>query len=149
MSGWGRSVAVTLCAGLGAALGAAARLGLALRMVEDDGALLPLATLAANVGGSALIGLYAALTRPDGPWAGAGPAQRAFVATGFCGGFTTFSIFSLDVIQRALGGQPVAAGVFALSSLILWLAAARVGYGIGLGFGARSPMRRPTRRPAR
>lgn len=137
MRAWWKEVAVTLSAALGAGIGAVARLGLALHLAADDGRLLTLATLAANVGGSLLIGLYAALTRPEGPWAKAGPLQRAFVATGLCGGFTTFSIFSLDVAQRLAAGQPVAAATLAVASLILWLAAVRVGYGVGLRFSRR------------
>jgi CrcB protein len=60
-------------------------------------------TLTVNVAWSFLIWLYATLTEPDGrPMAG--PAARQFVLAGFCGGFTTFSIFSLENLLLAESG---------------------------------------------
>jgi fluoride exporter len=83
--------------GVGSALGALARYLCTLAMVALLGPAFPWGTLAVNVLGSFLIGLYATVTEPDGRLR-ASPAQRQFVIAGFCGGFTTFSIFSLETL---------------------------------------------------
>lgn len=76
--------------GAGGTLGSGARIAvsLAAQDLTDQGAIA--ATLATNALGSALIGWLAARA----PGAGA----RAFWMTGFCGGFTTFSLLSFEML---------------------------------------------------
>jgi CrcB protein len=78
------------------------------------GAGFPWGTLAVNVLGSALVGLAAGL--------GASGDARLLLVTGFLGGFTTFSAFSLDAVGLA-GRSPLLAGLYVLGSVGLGLAA--------------------------
>ncbi len=84
----------------------------------------PWGTLAVNVVGSALLGAFLAVERsserPDPLW-------RALVGAGFCGSFTTFSTFALDVHALASRRElPLAAGYVA-ATLAAGLAAAWIG----------------------
>jgi fluoride exporter len=81
----------------GSALGALARFLCSLALTGLLGPAFPWGTLAVNGLGSFLIGLYATVSEPGGRLR-AGPAWRHFVIAGFCGGFTTFSIFSLETL---------------------------------------------------
>jgi CrcB protein len=65
---------------------------------------LPWGTLFVNVTGSFAIGLYATLTGPEGRLL-AGSRQRQFVMTGICGGYTTFSVFSLETFRLLQAGD--------------------------------------------
>jgi long-chain acyl-CoA synthetase len=66
----------------------------------------PWGTILINVVGSFVIGLYAALTASEGRFA-ANPDARAFVMAGICGGYTTFSSFSLQTLDLARDGKLV------------------------------------------
>jgi fluoride exporter len=85
----------------------------------------PLATWLANVIGCFLIGLLA------GYWLHEPPDQtqmlRAFFITGFCGGFTTFSAFSLEAIQLIKSGQILLAFAYVFSTVLVCLLATFVG----------------------
>src|SRR5215212_2146640 len=75
----------------------------------------PWATFLINVSGSVVLGLVAAayLGHPD-------PARRnwyLFLGTGFCGGFTTFSTFSLETLELVRDGRPWTATAYALGSV--------------------------------
>jgi CrcB protein len=87
----------------------------------------PWGTLLVNAAGSWLIGLYATLTGPEGRYP-AGPVAGQFVAAGFCGGFTTFSIFSLESIRLLEAGAHGLAGAYVLASVVLWLLAVLAGH---------------------
>jgi fluoride exporter len=117
-----------LAVGLGSALGGTARWLLSEGMFAWLGGGFPWGTLAVNVAGSFLIGAFAALTGPDGRWL-VGPRRRHFFMTGVCGGFTTFSIFSLETIQLLQAGHPGSAAYLTVS-LAAWLAAAWAGHAL-------------------
>jgi CrcB protein len=115
---------------LGSALGALARYLLSLGLLAWFGAGFPLGTLVVNVAGSFLIGLYATLSEPGGRLP-ASPATRLFVLAGFCGGFTTFSIFSLETLFLIESRAFHLAALNLSASVILWLAAVWLGWRIG------------------
>lgn len=116
--------------GAGSALGALARFLCSVALVALLGPGFPWGTLAVNVLGSFLIGLYASLSGPGGRLPGT-PIQRQFVITGFCGGFTTFSIFSLETLLLLEGQAWALAAINIVASLVLWLVAVWTGARIG------------------
>lgn len=81
----------------------------------------PLGTLFVNVTGSFAIGLCAAAMPADRP------LQRLFLMTGVCGGYTTFSAFSLETLRLLQGGEGVLAAANMGFSLFAWLAAVWAG----------------------
>jgi CrcB protein len=80
-----------------------------------------------NVLGSFVIGLFAAMTAPDGRLL-VGPAGRQFVMTGICGGFTTFSAMSLDTFILLLQADVPRAALYLVLVVALSLVAAWVGH---------------------
>lgn len=87
----------------------------------------PWGTLVVNVAGSFLIGFFASLTGPEGRFV-AGPRLNHFFMTGLCGGFTTFSAFSLQTLTLARDGHPLHAGLNVLGSVALCLLAVWIGH---------------------
>ena len=130
-----RWVAVRSAALLYAAVAAGSVIGGLLRalasLVIDAYAPSPLhlGTLFVNVTGSFVIGFYAALTRPEGRLL-AGPRQRQFVMTGICGGYTTFSAFSLETLRLIQAGNLAEAGLGIGVSIVTWLAAVWLGHAL-------------------
>jgi CrcB protein len=118
---------------LGSALGAVTRYLCSLAVVALAGTVFPWATLLVNVVGSFLIGLFAAVTAPDGRFL-VGPAARQFVMAGFCGGFTTFSVFSLETLLLIDGNRFGLAVLYVGASLLLWLFAVWLGHALGARF---------------
>lgn len=84
----------------------------------------PIGTLTVNVLGSLLIGIaYVVLVEKI-----AAPSEwRLFFITGLLGGFTTFSAFSLEVLQLWQGGHVLNAFAYALGSVAVCLLAVFVG----------------------
>jgi fluoride exporter len=128
MPGGGR---LLLAVALGGALGSVARFLVAIGLVQLLGPGFAWGTLAVNVLGSFLIGLYATLTEPGGRLL-ASPAARQFVLAGFCGGFTTFSIFSLETLLLVEAGRLALAGLTVGLSVVFWLLAVWMGYRLGV-----------------
>jgi CrcB protein len=114
---------------LGSALGGIARFwvsGIAARLAGET---FPWGTIAINVVGSFVIGFFATLTGPDGRWFVSSTA-RQFVMVGICGGFTTFSSFSLQTLNLAKDGEWVQAAGNIGGSVVLCLAAVCAGYAL-------------------
>lgn len=111
----------------GGALGSVARYLCGLAALHLFGPAFPLGTLGVNVAGSCLIGFYATLTEPDGRLF-VSPTMRQGVMGGFCGGFTTFSVFSLESIRLLEAGQEMAAAAYVLVSAATWLTAVWLGH---------------------
>ena len=112
---------------LGGALGSAARYactGLAARFIGDT---FPWGTMMVNVAGSAFIGLFAGLTGSDGRLLIA-PVARQFVMVGICGGFTTFSSFSLETLNLARDGQWMRVAVNVVGSVVMCLIGVWLGH---------------------
>ncbi len=110
---------------LGAILGGLARYFVSLAL--DTGPGFPWATLFINATGSLIIGFYATLTGPDGRVL-ARPEHRQFVMTGFCGGYTTFSTFSLETFRLLHAGAKYTALAYIGASVICWLTAVWLGH---------------------
>src|SRR2546430_7125431 len=85
---------------LGGALGTGARFWASGFVAKTAGELFPLGTLVVNVTGSFAIGFFAAFTDPEGPLL-VSPRLRQFFMIGVCGGYTTFSSFSLQTLDLA------------------------------------------------
>ena len=116
---------------LGGALGSVARYWASGFVAQRFGEFFPYGTLAVNVSGSLLIGFFAALTDPEGRfWVN--PAFRQFVMIGICGGYTTFSSFSLQTLNLARNGEWLAAGANAVASFVACLFAVWLGHVIAL-----------------
>ena len=108
---------------IGGGLGAVARHGVNRAGLAAMGPGFPWWTLTVNVAGSFAIGLLAGLF-------GAletGHHARLFLITGFLGGFTTFSAFSLDALTLWERGAGLQSGLYVLGSVILSLIAAALG----------------------
>jgi CrcB protein len=97
-----------------------ARFWLGIAVLELAGARFPWGTLLINVLGSFVIGWFDVLTGEFGSWSVPGDA-RAFVLVGLCGGFTTFSSFSLQTMQLLQGGEVLRAGAYIVGSVVLCL----------------------------
>lgn len=114
---------------VGSMLGGLARYGCGLLAAAWWGAAFPWGTLFINILGSLVIGGFATLTGPDGRIY-VGPLGRQFVMVGLCGGYTTFSSFSLETLQLLQRGETFAAVGYILLSLVLGLFAVWLGHAL-------------------
>jgi CrcB protein len=112
---------------IGGALGSVTRFWMSGTIASRFGETFPVGTLVINVLGSLLIGFAAGLNAPDGRSL-ISPAARQFVMIGFCGGYTTFSSFSLQTLKLMQDRQWLYAGGNILLSVTLCL------IGVWLGF---------------
>jgi len=112
---------------VGSALGGVARYwcsGIAARLIGET---FPWGTLIVNVIGSFVIGFFFTLTGPDGR-VFVGSTARQFVMIGLCGGYTTFSSFSIQTLELMHDGEWMQAGANAVASVALCIAAVWLGY---------------------
>jgi CrcB protein len=112
---------------VGGALGTIGRYWLSGVVANLAGETFPWGTLVINVFGSFVIGFFAALTGPDGR-VFVGSNARQFVMIGLCGGFTTFSSFSLQTLNLMNDGEWFRAGGNVVLSVALCLIAVWVGF---------------------
>ncbi|WP_108503157.1 fluoride efflux transporter FluC [Paracoccus indicus] len=115
---------------IGGALGATGRFAV-YRMIPPHWAALGLATGLVNIAGSFLMGLLAALFAHR-----VGNAYAPLLLTGFLGGFTTFSAFSLDVLTMWEKGQGGIALAYVAGTVLLSLVAVVAGLALGRGIWA-------------
>jgi CrcB protein len=112
---------------IGAALGGVSRYYLASMIQHRVGSTFPWGTLVVNVSGSLLLGflLRYAIATPS-----FSAEVRALLTTGFCGGYTTFSTYSYETATLLEDGQYTRAGVYALGSMVVALAATIGGFAL-------------------
>jgi CrcB protein len=113
---------------LGSALGGAARYGVGLWTAATLGDAFPWGTLIVNVVGSFVIGLV------SGPAWSLSNEARLFLTVGVCGGFTTFSAFSIQTVALIQGGQWLAVAANVAGSVALCLIAVWAGVAVGAAF---------------
>jgi fluoride exporter len=111
---------------IGGALGTTARFWLSGVVARSVGETFPWGTLTINVTGSFVIGFFGALTGPDGRLF-VGSTARRFVMIGICGGYTTFSSFSLQTLNLMNDGEWFRAGANMGLSVLLCMIAVWVG----------------------
>jgi CrcB protein len=120
---------------IGSALGGMARYwcsGLAADLIGET---FPWGTLIVNVLGSFIIGFFATLTGPGGRIF-AGSLVRQFVMVGICGGYTTFSSFSLQTLNQMNDGDWLRAGANVGASVFLCLLAVWAGQILALSINS-------------
>jgi CrcB protein len=120
---------------VGGALGSVARFACSSLIAGWFGQTFPWGTLVINVLGSFVIGFFATLTGPDGRVLVSGDV-RQFVMVGICGGYTTFSSFSLQTLNLAQDGEMVRAGLNVVGSVVLCLVSVWIGYAAAASFNA-------------
>jgi len=122
---------------IGGALGSMARYGIGNLILEKSRSVFPWHTLIINVTGSFVIGILGALTIPEGKMT---PQSQVFTTqlliTGVCGGYTTFSSFSLQTLSLIRDGQWFYAAGNILLSVILCMVAVWIGYVLGDKFNS-------------
>ena len=112
---------------VGSALGGMARYACSSLIANWFGQTFPIGTLVINVLGSFVIGFFATLTGPDGRYLVPGDI-RQFVMVGICGGYTTFSSFSLQTLTLVQDGELVRAGLNVGASVVLCLMSVWLGF---------------------
>jgi CrcB protein len=120
---------------LGGAIGTVGRFWLSGVVARTIGETFPWGTLIINVAGSFVIGFFGALTGPDGRIF-VGTNARQFVMIGICGGFTTFSSFSLQTLNLMNDGEWMYAGGNIVGSVALCLLAVWIGYALATSLNA-------------
>ncbi len=110
-----------LIAGLGGGIGSMARFAL-YHLIKFNQ--FPLATLLINIVGSLLIGIVIGFSLKEPQW---NLHWKIFLATGICGGFTTFSAFSADNLELIQQGKTGIAAGYILGSVALGIFATWIG----------------------
>src|SRR5579859_2007603 len=118
---------------VGGGLGSLARWGASGLVARTVGETFPWGTLVVNVSGSIVIGWFACVTGTDGRWL-ARDTFRQFFMLGICGGYTTFSSFSLQTLTLAQDGQWFKAAANSVLSMALCLVGVWLGYLLGTLF---------------
>jgi len=117
---WAMNPQFILAVAIGGALGSVARYLVGIGSGKLFGPNFPFGTLIINVTGSALIGVFIGLfaAKWDLP-----QVVRIFLTVGICGGYTTFSTFSLDAWYLIERGQSMASIAYMGLSVVLSVAA--------------------------
>jgi CrcB protein len=92
--------------------------------------------LLVNIAGCSFIGFFATFTAPDGRFIVA-PSMRQFVMVGICGGYTTFSSFSLDALNLARDGQWAKVAGYVAGSLVFCLLGVWLGHEAAVAVNGR------------
>jgi CrcB protein len=120
---------------IGSALGGVARYWCSGFVAGTVGETFPWGTFLVNVVGSFIIGFFATLTGPDGR-VYVGSTARQFVMVGICGGYTTFSSFSLQTLNLVNDGEWFRAGANVGLSVLCCMIAVWVGHLAAVGMNS-------------
>jgi CrcB protein len=112
---------------IGSALGGTARYWLSGAVASRIGETFPWGTIIVNISGSLAIGFFATLTGPDGRVFVPGQ-WRQFFMIGICGGYTTFSSFSLQTLNLVQDGEWLPAAANVLISVVFCLLGVWLGH---------------------
>jgi CrcB protein len=112
---------------IGSAIGGVGRYWLSGVIAVLAGETFPLGTLIVNITGSLAIGFIATLTGPDGRLF-VSTTARQFMMIGLCGGYTTFSSFSLQTLNLVNDGQWLYVALNIGASVFLCLVAVWLGH---------------------
>ena len=112
---------------LGGAIGSAARFWVSGLVAQRFGQTFPYGTLVVNITGSFVVGLLAAMSVPEGRWF-ITPSARVFLMIGLCGGYTTFSSFSLQTLTLVQEGEWLRAATNSVASVVCCLVSVWLGY---------------------
>jgi CrcB protein len=124
-----------LCVGAGGFLGTVLRYWISGVVAQAYGERFPTETLVINVTGSFVIAVFSSVTGPEGRLM-AGSLTRQVFMIGVCGGYTTFSSFSLQTLNLAREGQ------WGYAVLNVGLSSALCLLGVWLGFLAGESLNR-------
>jgi len=118
-----------LLVGLGGSIGSMLRYAAGLLI---NSKYFPYATLAVNFIGSFIIGIVFAMSVKEEVLS---THWKLFLATGICGGFTTFSAFSLENMELLQNGKIGMAAIYIILSIVLGIVAAFFGFYVSREWG--------------
>ena len=114
---------ILLLVGAGGFIGSVLRYTVSQFILHRHASLFPFGTFAVNISGCFLIGLISASALKGNLT----PEWRFFLATGICGGFTTFSTFSHELVGMLRGGNMGYACIYITASVVVGLLATFLG----------------------
>ena len=117
---------------IGGALGTLSRYLISIAAMPISGQL-PVGTILINITGSFIIGFFGTLTLAHGRYP-VSEEVRLFVMIGLCGGYTTFSSFSLQTLDLLRAGALTRAATNIVASVVLCILAVAVGHAVGAYF---------------
>jgi CrcB protein len=126
------SFTTCLLIAIGGAIGTLARYFISVAALPISHSL-PWGTIGINILGSFIIGLFGTLTLANGRFPVSDDA-RLFVMVGLCGGFTTFSSFSLQTLDLLRSGATLRAVANIILSVVLCVCAVAIGHLIAAHF---------------
>jgi fluoride exporter len=115
---------------LGSAVGGVARYLAGLAGAALVGEAFPWTTIFVNATGSLVIGFFSAISSTESPYL-VRTEIRVFVMVGICGGYTTFSSFSLQTFALLREGRALAAAANVILSMLVCLISVWLGSGAG------------------
>jgi CrcB protein len=122
---------------IGSALGGMARHWCTAVATAWFGAKFPWGTLFINISGSFVIGFFFAISGPNGRF-DASTNVKIFVMTGLCGGYTTFSAFSLQTLSLFQQGDWFRGSAYIGASVLLCVVGVWAGYALAMAINPAS-----------
>jgi CrcB protein len=123
---------------VGGALGSVARFWFSGTVARHFGETFPWGTFLVNVSGSFIIGFFATLTSPEGRWLVPPWFRQQLFMTGICGGYTTFSSFSLQTLNLLQDREWLYAAGNILGSVVSCMVAVWLGHLLAASLNANA-----------